>query len=510
MSVVGERLADGGPRLRDAAATRRSALLALTGLTAVAALIRFLGLTRQSIWVDEASTMAFTQRGFHGMLHLLVDYEANALVYYVLIYPVTLLSGDLAPLRAISALAGVLAIPALYWAGRLLVPRSALLIACAALCLNAHAVTQSQNARPYALALLATIVSYGFLTRACAGGTRRQWLLYVAATVLVVYLNALCGLVVIAAQVFVPLVAGRPAFRRWLLAVAAIVLAAVPLAVLTAHAAGGRDVFYWVTRPGLFDLARAQALLLGGPLAAVCAVLVLAGAVVLARRRLPRTPSALVVHPAAPLVAWAFAPIIVLFAVSMVKPVFGDTYLAPAVPGLCLLLGLAIVSLPRRLGAGALALVLASLAVGVAAHWRTQYKEDWRTPIRELASQRAPGDPVLFDAVLGLVPAGYYDPSLRSNGRLFVSQWHDGPMPAGVTAVQSPGAYFDVPVGPPSVALVQRLARRTGRLFVVISHTAGQRDVLHSPGLAWVTAHCNATVEPYKAVTYVAARACPR
>src|SRR5450432_4217149 len=135
MSVVGERLADRGPRLRDAPAAPRAAVAVVTGTTIVAALIRFLGLTRQSIWVDEASTIAFTQRGFRGMLHLLVNYEANALIYYVLVYPVTLLDSGLAPLRAVSALAGVLAIPALYWAWRLLVPRPALLIACAALAL---------------------------------------------------------------------------------------------------------------------------------------------------------------------------------------------------------------------------------------------------------------------------------------------------------------------------------------------------------------------------------------
>jgi hypothetical protein len=243
----------------------------------------------------------------------------------------------------------------------------------------------------------------------------------------------------------------------------------------------------------------------------VCAVAVLASAVLLARSRLPRTPRALVSHPAAPVVAWAFAPIVVLFLLSEVKPVFSDTYLTVAVPGLCLALGLAIFSLPRRVRAWALGLVLVSLAAGVAAHWRTQYREDWRAPIRALAHQRAAGDPVLFDTVLGLVPAGYYDPALTSHGgRFFVSQWHDGPMPANVTAVQSPGGYFDVPDGPPSVALVRRLAARSGRLFVVISHATGQGDVLRDSGLAWLGAHCNATVQRYKAVTLVAARACPR
>ena len=208
MSVVGERLA--GRRPDDRVAAAAPVLITLAGLTVVAALIRFIGLTRQSLWVDEASTMAFTQRGFHGMLDLLVDYEANALVYYVLVYPVTLLDGSLASLRAVSALAG---------RARRSPPCTGLrsrssrvappLIGCAALCLNAHAITQSQNARPYALVMLLTILSYGLLTRACAaGGTRRQWLLYGLTTVLVIYLNSLCGLLLLAAHLIVPLARG--------------------------------------------------------------------------------------------------------------------------------------------------------------------------------------------------------------------------------------------------------------------------------------------------------------
>ena len=66
--------------------------------------------------------------------------------------------------------------------------------------------------------------------------------------------------------------------------------------------------------------------------------------------------------------------------------------------------------------------MLGTLALGVALHARSQYREDWRTPIRLLAHERAAGDPVLFDSVVGLVPAGYYDPALRtSRDRLYVS-----------------------------------------------------------------------------------------
>ena len=511
MSVVEEPLADRVPRVRAAAATPRSIVLAVGGATLLAALIRLLGLGRQSLWVDEASTIAFTQRGLHGMLRLLVDYEANAILYYLLVYPITLVDGHVASLRALSAVAGVAAIPALYWAARPLAGRPAVVAGCAALCLNAYAVTQSQNARPYALVLLLTIVSYGFLARACARGERTHWWLYAATTVVVVYLNSLCGLLVLAAQLVVPLAAGRRTLRAWLTAVAGIVVACVPLAVLTVHAASHRDPFYWVKRPGPFELARAQALILGGPAAAAAAAAVLACALVLARRRLPRTLPGLIRHPGAPVVAWAFAPIVVLSLLSLARPVFSETYLTVAVPGLCLALGLAVASLPRRLAAVALVVVLGTLALGVALHARSQYREDWRTPIRQLAHERTAKDPVIFDSVVGLVPAGYYDASLRTGrDRLYVSQWHDAPLPAGVTALQNPDSYFGVPDGPPGVALVRRLAARTGKLFAVISHTTGQGDVLREPGFAWVAAHCTTVIRRYKAVTLVTAVECPR
>ena len=389
MSVVGERLAERRPGLRGAAAAPRTLLLTITGLTLVAVLIRFLGLTRQSLWVDEASTMAFTQRGLGGMLDLLVDYEANGILYYVLVYPVTQIDDGLASLRAVSALAGVVAIPALYWAARTVVPRPALLIACAALCLNANAVTQSQNARPYALAMLMAILSYGFLVRACAGGTRRQWWLYAATVVVLIYLNSLCALLLLAAQLVVPLAAGRRTLRTWIVSVAGIVAAALPLAVLTANAGSGRDPFYWVERPGPFELARAQALILGGPAAAACAAVVIACALVLARHRLPRAPRTLIAHPNAPVAAWAFLPIVLLFALSFVRPVFSETYLSIAIPGLCLALALALVSLPAGVRPWAVAVTLAALAFGIAAHAAEQYREDWRTPIRALARERA-------------------------------------------------------------------------------------------------------------------------
>jgi hypothetical protein len=483
---------------------------AVGAATVLAGLLRLLGLTRQSMWVDEGSTIAFTQRGLDGMWHLLVDYESNALVYYLLVYPLARLDDSLASLRALSAIAGVLAVPALYWAARPLLARLPLLFACAALSLNSFAVTQSQYARAYALVMLASILSYGFLLRTRDEGGRRSLLLYALTVALVVYLNSLCGLLLLASQVLVPLARGRRAVGRWLLAVAGITVLVAPLAALTASAASGRDPFYWVDRPGLLEVARAQALIMGGPVAGACSLLLLAGALLHARRRLPRSMASALAHPATAVAGWAFAPIAVLLVISLAKPVFSDQYLTPAVPGLCLLLGLAIASLPRRAGVWSLGVLLAALAVGIVDHARRQYFEDWRAPIRQLTALREPGDPVIFDTQLGVVPAGYYDRAFTSpGGRLYVSEWKDSQVPADVTLLGNPLAHSGVAEGPPGVALVRRLSSQTGRLFLVVSHTNGQGDVLRQAGPQWLDAHCRTHVHRYKAVTLVAARACP-
>ena len=56
----------------------------------------------------------------------------------------------------------------------------------------------------------------------------------------------------------------------------------------------------------------------------------------------------------------------------------------------------------------------------------------------------------------------------------------------------NPGSESGVPNGPPSTALVRRLAGRTGTLFLVLSHTTGQGDILHAPGLLWLEQNCDA------------------
>lgn len=498
-------LATASGRLWAIARTEQAQLL---GIAALAAAVRFVRIGFQSLYVDEASTLAFAQRSFGRMLHLLVHYEGNAIPYYVAAYPLSRIGDGVVALRAASAAVGILAVVVLPWAVRPLVERRVAVLGAALLAVNAYAVSVSQAARAYAPALLVAVLAVGCLLRAVRDGGR-WWLAYTALTIALFYLNTLCGGLLLVAQAAVPLALGRRALVAWGASLAATAAAIAPLVVISARIRADRNPFYWQHRPGLYDLARAEALTLGGVPPAAVALVCLVVAAAAARSGLPRTLGRALAHRRAPLVAWAFAPIATLFVFAQLQPSFSEQYLTVALPGGSLLLAAALVRLPRRVQGPAVVVALAAALVPVWQHATTQYREDWRGAVHAVAAARHPGDPVLFDTALGLVPAGVYDRAFAArDGRLVVPQWRDEPVPAGVTLLENPGSYFGVPDGPPTVRLVRRLAAATGRAIVVVSHTTGQGDVPREAGLAWARRACTVGERRFKAVVVLVISDC--
>lgn len=97
--------------------------------------------------------------------------------------------------------------------------------------------------------------------------------------------------------------------------------------------------------------------------------------------------------------AWFGVPVVVVTGAAMVRPVYVDRYLLPALLGLALLVAVGVGSLrPRWLGAVAAALVVvASGAVTVEAG-RQGPKEDVQAAVASLAGSHRPGQPVVAAA----------------------------------------------------------------------------------------------------------------
>ncbi len=148
----------------------RRAWIAVLGLAAVAAALRFATLDRQSYWLDELVTVSLLRLDFGEMLDAVPDSEATPYLYYVLAWlwsqPFGL--GEVG-LRSLSALAGVALVPVAYGAGTVLVSRPVGLAASALVTVNPFLVWYSQEARSYSLLALLAACSLLFFGRALSG-----------------------------------------------------------------------------------------------------------------------------------------------------------------------------------------------------------------------------------------------------------------------------------------------------------------------------------------------------
>ena len=202
------------------------AAVAFAGILVAAAALRFATLDLQSFWVDEGATIHLLRSDFGGMLDGLTVTEKTPPLYYVLAWLWTrpFGTGEIG-VRSLSALVGVLTVPAAFALARELVSERAALIAAALVAVNPLLVWYSQEARAYALLVLLATLATLFAVR------RRPWLW------------ALCSALALATHYFAAFVVGplalwllvRPDDRRRTLAaagaVAAAGLALLPLAI---------------------------------------------------------------------------------------------------------------------------------------------------------------------------------------------------------------------------------------------------------------------------------------
>ncbi len=149
-------------------------LLPVTALTVVGALVRFAGLGRQGLWVDETVTASLLRRSLGEMLRELPASESTPPLYYVIAWGWTRVVGDdPTALRSLSALAGTLTIPVAYAAAATLVSRRAGIATAAIATVSPLLVWFSQEARSYALLTLLCALSFAFFAASLRSRSHR-------------------------------------------------------------------------------------------------------------------------------------------------------------------------------------------------------------------------------------------------------------------------------------------------------------------------------------------------
>jgi hypothetical protein len=140
----------------------------LAAILLAALVLRIVGISDESLWIDEAASWGFSQMPIGELWRTLPDFEAHPPLYYTLLKWWAVAGGTSeAALRSLSAVAGTITVYFVFVIGRFAIAdeRSAQLGLCAAAIVALHPVQIyfSQEARPYAIQTLGVAMALAAL-----------------------------------------------------------------------------------------------------------------------------------------------------------------------------------------------------------------------------------------------------------------------------------------------------------------------------------------------------------
>ena len=375
-------------------------------LTIVAAILRLSFLGSKSLWFDESLTAYRVALPYNSLLNLPDPAKLNMPLYYLLLHEWTALAGSSEfMLRLPSAVFGVLTVPLVYFLGVQLGDRRAGLWAALLLTVNATCIEYAQTARSYSMFIaLAMLASVCFIS-SVKGGSNRSFASYLVSAILAVYTH-LFGIFALPSQ-WLSLFLFRPP-RKTALALTGCMLAIpiLSLPALVPAASGFYPQLSWVPRTSLHSLTEMFMLFAGaldaGPtiLTALLTASYLTG-IALAVRRVARPgPGYLLLS--------ICVPVVLIVAISIVKPLFVPRYLLAELPLFALLAAIGLRGLKPAL-AIAMVCAIAMLSLGEDyAYYRAPSLEDWRGMVAFVATHSKPGDAMLIFPGYYIFPVGYY------------------------------------------------------------------------------------------------------
>jgi uncharacterized membrane protein len=426
----------------------RPDVLLVATLTAAGLVIRLL--STRGIWLDEATSVKQAKMGLGAMLDDLGATDVHPPLHHLVLWVTVRIAGtgELA-VRLPSLLAMTVLIPAMFLAGRDLFDRRAGLAAAGLATVAPFTVWYAQEARMYALFMLFALIAAWYQVRIIRGGPARDWIVYGASAVALIYTQYF-GLLFVGAQLLVFAAhvwsqrRERDRFRAGLvrlgtllplMALAVLPLMSFALGQFEANEAAGKGFQQPSQTGGALEAGRAPgayaaltnaAWAITGyhsdgtmtSLAALWPLLMLLALVLLGRGRSWTTGA---------LATAAILPAVALFGLGQIKPfVFEVRYFIGAVPIVLLLIGRAVTSWPVRRVPTLLACAatIAALTAGLADqqfNGSNPRVYDFKGALTELEGRAQKGDIVVYTPDYIDTVVGYY-----GDGRLEARPLEDG------------------------------------------------------------------------------------
>jgi 4-amino-4-deoxy-L-arabinose transferase-like glycosyltransferase len=389
----------------------------LLSLLGFALRVFFLG--QQSLWYDEAFSLAVAQAEPPIFWAALLSDGVHPPGYYLLLRASLALFGDSEfALRYPSALLGTLAVPLIYQLGRTLGGRHWGLMAGLLLALNPFALWYAKEARMYGLLLCLSIAGgYAFWKLVRQPDVRHWlWLTVISALGFVVHYFAF----VLSLAQFVYLVVSlrrtHRVLRWWVAAKVVAFLFFLPWAVAIVTREGRNFGIGWIQPATLLDLPLTLsnlALAVSNPtwpwtwaglalVAGMVATGIVAG---------PKRSALHALHPTpySYLLVWLVVPIVFTWLLSLRLPLYVDRFLIICLPPLVLLSSTMSLSPSWKVRGTMTVLIIVSTMASTRLWIDPKLaKEDWRTAAIYVQSMEESGDTLVMRDFQTGIPFGYY------------------------------------------------------------------------------------------------------
>jgi len=387
-------------------------VLPLALIMLIGAVLRIFGLGNESLWLDEATTVA----RIHGTWLSLLSNGTQGPFYLILIKAWTLLFGESEfALRLPSALFGIASIPALFLLGQVLFNRTTAMWAALFLAINPFAIFYSQDARPYALYFFGAILSYYYLIRVLREFRARDAVAYILYTLIAAYSHPYGPLLIlshwISAGIYVSLSSTRYSRQVMMRVIGMLSLAAllfVPqlyvFAATFIHKSQSHTIAAWIPTPDIESLHTTLRQYFMFPILGYLVVLIIVAVVVMKIRRDMNARVSLILCGVI-ILSNLLLPWIVSI---LVTPIYVDRYTIPTLAAVIIMLGWALNSLQRPLRILAMSILMLLSIPPLFTYFSGTDKDPWRETCGILNSQLRSGDVILAYPEFDLDPLHYY------------------------------------------------------------------------------------------------------
>lgn len=419
-----------------AAKTRTTRLLlgALLAIIALGAVLRVSELDADSLWLDEASSVKFSRDSLSGIIDTTAKDVHPPLYYFTLHYWIKLFGDSETSARLLSALFGILALPATYLLARRLFDRATGLLAVLLLALSRFHLEFSQEARMYSLLCLLGVLSFYFFIRLLEDKSR--WLAlagYILTSALMMYTHVYSFFILAAQNLYflTLLFIARDVFRRhwkrWLVTQITLAILFLPWLSVQAQQFSRVQQGFWIPklppRLLLYTLTMyAGSSQLAWIFSALIALSLFIGWKGWKGENSRPSPAGESREDESTdaglrgrlklylLVLWLLCPILLPYIVSQFSsPIFLPKYTIAALPAFVILAARGILSLRFHQLRMILVLLLVGFSLFVLKNYYGSLKKDlWREAVAEFKTVARSNDLVLFHDQSGEVPFEYY------------------------------------------------------------------------------------------------------